>query len=97
MAEPVKEREEPIFDLTDQASSIRLRAWYLSSPKGDALVQLHRGDALLREFLFAAYKVWNLAAHFEDIVASEVQQNVDGYAIAASDGLGGSVGIRPVE
>jgi hypothetical protein len=90
-------QEKPVFDLTDQTSGIRLRAWYLATPSGDAVVQVHRGETQVREFLFPAYKVWNLAAHFDDIVASEVAQDVDGYAVAASDGLGGSAGFRPVE
>jgi len=37
------------------------------------------------------YKIFNLAAHFEDIVEGELKSSDVGYRIAGSDGLGGGV------
>ncbi len=74
----------------------KLRAWYLIEPKGDCLVKITKGDAIIREFLYPAYKVWNLAAHGEEIINSEIGKNMEGYRCAGSDGLGGGVMPRPV-
>jgi len=35
--------------------------------------------------------VWNIPAHADDIIESELAKNDDGYFIAGSDGLGGNV------
>ncbi len=60
-------------------------AWYLIEPKGDALVEITKGDEVVKSFLWPAYKIWNVAAHARDIV-----EDLDrGLAIAGSDGLGG--------
>ena len=75
-----------------------IRASYLCQPnEGDALVEIFKDSKPLRCFTFPAYKIWNLSAHFEEIVESEISNNIDGYANAASTGLGGSVGIRLVK
>ena len=42
-------------------------------------------------FNFPAYKVWNIPAHSNDIIQSELDKDTDGYRIAGSDGLGGNV------
>ncbi|GAH70872.1 unnamed protein product, partial [marine sediment metagenome] len=34
---------------------------------------------------------WNIAAHASDIIESELNNNITGYRIAGSDGLGGNV------
>ena len=80
------------FDRQDRG--FRIRTWYRVDD-GDALVEITQGGKLRRHFLYPAYKIWNLAAHFGDIVDSEIAKNVDGYAIAGSDGLGGCVYPRP--
>ncbi len=67
------------------------KAWELPEAKGDALIEVERDGKLLREFTFPAYKVWNIPAHSEDIIQSELEKDVDGYLIAGSDGLGGNV------
>jgi hypothetical protein len=72
-------------------------AWDLPDSKGDAFIQITKGDSVVREFLFPAYKVWNIAAHLPDIVDSELSNNCAGYGVAASDGLGGSVAMVPAE
>lgn len=74
----------------------RISAWYLTEPKGDCLVKITKGNDLIREFLYPAYKVWNLAAHADEIIASEIEKNMEGYRLAGSDGLGGSVMPRPL-
>lgn len=67
------------------------KAWDLPDSKGDALIEVLRNDDLVRSFKFPAYKVWNIAAHANDIVQSELNKDTDGYMIAGSDGLGGNV------
>lgn len=58
------------------------KAHYLSEPNGEALIELFRDGEPCRRFLFPAYKVWNISAHFADIVTSEIEGNFDGYDLA---------------
>jgi len=86
-----KEQSNPLFDLTDRGYNVR--AWYLKNTeteKGDALVEIRKGD-LIKEFIYPAYKIWNIAAHFSDIVTGEIEGNDEGYRIAGSTGLGGCI------
>lgn len=90
-----KENEEPLFDITDRGYN--LKGWYLKdteTEKGDALVEITRDGVSVRTFIFPAYKIWNVPAHFPDIVDSEISGDIKGYEEAASTGLGGSVGIK---
>lgn len=65
-----------------------VKASYLKPPnEGDALIQVFKDGAVVREFLFPAYKIWNIAAHFSDIVDSEIAKNTAGYEKAAWNGL----------
>ena len=90
-----KEQEKPEFDMTDRGYNVK--GWYLKDTKenkGDALIQITKDGKMLREFIFPAYKIWNIAAHFGDIVDSEITKDDNGYRIASSTGFGGSVGFR---
>jgi len=80
------------FDQQDRG--YRIRVWYRDK-SADALAEITFNKKLLRHFLYPAYKIWNLSAHFGDIVDSEIEKNVTGYLIAGSDGLGGCVYPQP--
>ena len=80
-----KEREAPEFDITDRGFNVK--AFYLIEPAGEALIVVSRDDKPLREFLFPAYKIWNIAAHFRDIVDGELAKSAIGYEMAASTGI----------
>ena len=66
------------------------RAFDLSDSKGDALVEVERDGRVIRSFNFPAYKVWNIPAHANDIIQSELDKDTKGYEIAGSNGLGGN-------
>jgi hypothetical protein len=68
-----------------------LKGSYLSEPKGEALIDISKEGKMVKEFLFPAYKIWNIPAHAEDIVAGLEQDSDIGLRIAGSDGLGGNV------
>lgn len=60
-----------------------VKAFYLVKPNnGDALVEVYRDGEPYRRFLFPAYKIWNIAAHFSDIVDGEIEGNYSGYDLA---------------
>ena len=85
-----KEKETPEFSIDDRGFNVK--AWYLENTeesKGDALIEVCYNGKIIKEFVFPAYKIYNIAAHFNDIVDGEINNNDRGYAIAASDGLGG--------
>ena len=67
------------------------KAMYLIDPKGDALVQIMKNGKMIKEFLFPAYKIWNIAAHAYDIIDGLEQGNDSGFFIAGSNGIGGNV------
>jgi len=72
------------------------KASYLVKPNdGDALIEIFKDGALLRRFLFPAYKVWNIAAHFRDIVDGEIENSAKGYEMAAWNGISGATFIFP--
>jgi len=56
---------------------------------GDALITIRRGNETVRELKFPAYKVYNIAAHANDIVDGLLEESDRGLQIAGSDGLGG--------
>lgn len=76
------------FDITERGYRI-VALWGESS---DAKVTIHKGDELFKEFEYPAYKIFNLAAHFSDIVDGIIADDVNnGFAVAGSTGLGGCV------
>lgn len=64
------------------------RASYLKKPNnGDAMIQVFKDGDEWRRFLFPAYKIWNIAAHFNDIVDGEIEGHARGYEMAAWTGF----------
>lgn len=78
-------KQKPIFNIKDRG--FRVKAWYLEDDSGDALVKITKDNKPYREFKWPAYKIFNIAAHFEDIVNGELGKTNDklsGYKIAGS-------------
>lgn len=69
----------------------------VSAPDGDARVTIRNGPTVVREFLWPAYKVWNIAAHAEEIIEGEIVRCNDALAHAGSDLLGGGVVPRDIK
>lgn len=84
------EKGKMIFETKPDRGFI-FRAWELPEPKGEALIEIERGGEIIRSFNFPAYKVWNIGAHSQDIIQSELNKDAEGYLIAGSNGLGGNV------
>lgn len=73
-----------------------IRASYLKAPHAaDALIEVMKDGQPLRRFLFPAYKIYNLQAHFRDIVDGEIENSAKGYEMAAWNGISGAVFIVP--
>jgi hypothetical protein len=79
--------EKLAFELETSDRGFTVKAFYLSVPKGEALVEIQRGGEPYRRFLYPAYKIWNIAAHFKDIVNSETDGNMSGYDLAGWTGF----------
>jgi hypothetical protein len=58
-----------------------------SDHKGDSLIEISKDGTVLKSFLFPSYKIWNIPAHADDIIADLES----GLRIAGSDGLGGNL------
>lgn len=91
----VIEIESLAFESKQPDRGYTVKASYLKQPKGKALIEIFKDDAPLRAFLFPAYKVWNIAAHFGDIVDGEIDGNSRGYEMAAWDGISNAVFYVP--
>jgi len=79
---------EKVAFTTHEDRGFKLVASYLKQPNdGDALIHLFKDGKMVREFLFPAYKIWNLSAHFKDIVDGELTNSASGYKMAAWNGL----------
>ena len=81
---------------THEIKGHKITAWYLEQPKGDALIKITKGDDVVQEFLYPAYKIWNLSAHAAEIIDGLLNKDDEGLRHAGSDGLGGGVMPRPV-
>ncbi len=57
----------------------------------DGRVIVTRSGLPYKEFTYTAYKIFNIAAHWQDIVEGELLGSDEGYRIAGSDGLGGCI------
>lgn len=58
--------------------------------KADYFIEVMKDGSVVRSFMFPAYKVYNLQAHFSDIVDSEIEKNAHGYNMASSTGFDGT-------
>lgn len=67
------------------------KATYLEEPKGEALIEISKAGKMIREFIFHAYKIYNISAHADDIIDGLEKENDEGLLIAGSNGLGGDV------
>ena len=65
----------------------RFLCTYLTEPEGEALIEIFRGESLVKSARWPAYKVWNIFAHMDEI-ADDLES---GLACAGSTGLGGNV------
>lgn len=70
-----------------EARGLKFTATYLTEPKGDALIEITRNGEMVKSLLWPAYKIWNIAAHADDI-AADIE---DGLATAGATGFGGNV------
>lgn len=86
------EKEKLVFEREEDYKGFNVKAWYLLAPnEGHALIEIYKGGVLHRHFLFPAYKVFNIAAHFTDIVDGELVNSDSGYNEAALNGLEGLI------
>ena len=86
-----------LFSIDDRGFNIK--AWYLKdteTEQGDALIRITRKDGLFKEAVYPAYKIYNIAAHSDDIITSEINGDQRGYLIAGSTGLGGYIMPKPI-
>lgn len=66
------------------------KATYLTEPKGQALIEISKDGELVRNFLFPAYKIYNISAHCDDIVNGLEKESDEGLYEAGSNLLGGN-------
>jgi len=78
-------RDKVAFDHVHRG--VRFVATYLSQPAGEALIEISKDGEPLKSVLWPAYKIWNIAAHADDIVADLEA----GLGDAGATGFGGNV------
>jgi len=75
-----------------EARGLKFVATYLTAPKDKALIEISRDGQMVKSLLWPAYKVWNIAAHADD-VAADIE---DGLTTAGAVGFGANV-YQPVD
>ncbi len=73
------------------------RASYLKEPIGQALIEIFKDGNVIRSFLFPAYKIYNIQAHFKNIVDGEIENSTCGYKMASWNGIYSAVVASPVK
>ena len=81
----------------DEKRGYKFVATYLICPKADALIEISKGDKMVRSFLFPAYKIWNISAHADDIIDGLEKESDEGLYLAGSYGVGGSAYVGKVK
>jgi len=83
MSEVVKDKVA--FDI--KVRGFRFVCTYLLEPERDALIEISKDGKLVKSIMWPAYKIWNIAAHADEI-AADLEE---GLKTAGSTGLGGNV------
>lgn len=65
------------------------KATFLDVPRGEALIEVTKDGKVVTDFLFPAYKVWNVSVHADDIIDGLEMGGDEGLLKAGSDGIGG--------
>lgn len=84
------------LDYEIEHRGFKCKAEDLADGSGDAVIEISYGDRIIRKFRYPAYKMFNISAHFPEIVESEINNDQRGYEIAGWDGLGGVIMPVPV-
>ena len=85
--------EKIAFELEDRRFKIRA-IW---GDGGESLIEITKDGQPYKKFTYPSYKIFNLAAHFSDIVDSELAKDDEGYRIAGASGFGGCVMPAPAK
>lgn len=54
------------FEKSDRGFTVR--CWYGEFPGDNARMEITKGPETIRHFEYPAYRIWNIAAHFSEIV-----------------------------
>jgi hypothetical protein len=73
--------------LREKGRGYNFKATYLLEPKGEALIEISKDGKIVKEFLFPAYKIYNISAHADDIVDGLEKDNESGLIMAGSTGF----------
>lgn len=57
----------------------------------DGRVVVTKDGAIVKEFTYPAYKIFNVAAHWRDIIDGELAETGDGWLLAGWSGFGAYV------
>lgn len=83
------EIEKVAYDSSAQPDrGYSVKASYLKPPHNqDALIEISKDGAVIRSFLYPAYRIYNIAAHFSEIVDGEIENHDGGYRAADFNGI----------
>ena len=81
--------EKLMFERIKNYKGFNIKAYVGDEP--NARIEIYKNGNLYKEFNYPGYKIYNLQAHFTDIVNGELENSDEGYKIAGSTGLGGVI------
>lgn len=65
------------YDTSDKPyRGYSVRASYLEAPNDqDALIEVFKDGAVAKSFYYPAYRIYNIAAHFSELVDNEIEES----------------------
>ena len=64
-----------------------VKVFYLMKPENKSFVQILKNENIIKKFFIPSYKIYNIPAHFINIVNSEIKGSTEGYEMALSTGF----------
>lgn len=90
------EKDKLEWSRKEDYKGFNINCWRLKTdPHKDVFIEILKDGKIHREFLYPAYKQYNLQAHFEDIVEGELRNSTSGYEAASWNGITNTVVILP--
>lgn len=91
------EKQKLIFERLVAYKGYNIKAWDICGNKTETLIEIFKDNKVIRTFTYPSYKIYNLQAHFEDIINYEMwlklptcvrsQRFSNGYQMASWNGF----------
>lgn len=71
---PAKQGKKKIA-FKEKHKNFSVIAYYLEDENPNALIVVKKDNKIYKKFEYPAYRIWNIAAHFSEMVENELYEN----------------------